>query len=740
MSISDELLRLVGEPPEPSSTHRATVLRTDNDGTTWVSIPGGADETPLHGTLVECAPGDVVDVTIANGRATATANATSPAATGRTVGVVRETAETAQLTANDAAEAAASAIEDATLARTAADNAQASARDAETAAGAASIAADNAQVAANAATFALSDVEKVVGTLEWIAEHGEYQLTTDTAVVAGKVYYTRSGTSPNYTYTVVAEPRTADIATYYELHMDESVQNFIATHLWLDQYGLNLSVDSSNGYRIHQGTVDGTKTMGMYVLDSTGAAVASFGTDGAQIGRTSTRHAIVNSDGLSVWYNQYVRAAMFGETTHIGRVRRYQGNDTYLAASLNIDYNSLSMKDINQWEFFNVRDLHDTVGAPITEEFPGDGTTKVFTLSHHATQVTSIDVDGTAYASSSDWSLSDWTSGGKLVSRVTLAARIAAPQSYCIIEYKTDEPEMCAFTFGTRRGDVGNHSFTMGRNNRASGNFACAQNDSTIAASESQTALGKYNVEDANDQHAVIIGNGTSDSARSNALTVGWDGSVDAAGDASIAGDAAIGGTLGVTGATTHESTIYVNGANVNNMWMRDGYANADYDGVPSSGANTTRTVGMIDSDDDQLARVSFRQRSDGRRCAGLEAHGFNSGGTGVWNSLWAVVDKAGNRSYEMSDPAAFREALRIRSGVVATRSVAAGSVEPVNVTFSPALSAPPNVVCGLQSTQTQLMGNCSCVVTATSATGFTVALVNNSSSARNLGCYWIAM
>lgn len=283
-----------------------------------------------------------------------------------------------------------------------------------------------------------------------------------------------------------------------------------------------------------------------------------------------------------------------------------------------------------------------------------------------------------------------------------------------------------------------------GQESIASGYASHAQNLGTIAAKKGQTALGKYNVEDTTlgnvGQYAAIIGNGTSDSNRSNALTVGWDGSVDAAGDASIAGDAAIGGTLGVTGATTHESTIYVNGANVNNMWMRDGYANADYDGVPSSGANTTRTVGMIDSDDDQLARVSFRQRSDGRRCAGLEAHGFNSGGTGVWNSLWAVVDKAGNRSYEMSDPAAFREALRMRSGVVATRSVAAGSVTTVDVDFSPALSAAPNVVCGLQSTQTQLMGNCSCVVTATSAAGFTVALVNNATSARNLGCYWIAM
>jgi len=40
--------------------------------------------------------------------------------------------------------------------------------------------------------------------------------TTDTAVVAGKTYYTRSGSSGNYTYTKVANPVDADIANYYE--------------------------------------------------------------------------------------------------------------------------------------------------------------------------------------------------------------------------------------------------------------------------------------------------------------------------------------------------------------------------------------------------------------------------------------------------------------------------------------------------------------------------------------------
>ena len=64
----------------------------------------------------------------------------------------------------------------------------------------------------------------------------------------------------------------------------------------------------------------------------------------------------------------------------------------------------------------------------------------------------------------------------------------------------------------------------------ASGYCSHAQNRRTIAASRSQTAIGILNIEDANDTYALIIGNGTEDNnntVRSNALTVDWDGNVE---------------------------------------------------------------------------------------------------------------------------------------------------------------------------------------------------------------------
>lgn len=60
----------------------------------------------------------------------------------------------------------------------------------------------------------------------------------------------------------------------------------------------------------------------------------------------------------------------------------------------------------------------------------------------------------------------------------------------------------------------------------ASGDYSHAQNMGTVAASEAQTAIGKYNEVDGNDEYALIIGNGSDANNRSNALTVDWDGNL----------------------------------------------------------------------------------------------------------------------------------------------------------------------------------------------------------------------
>lgn len=69
-------------------------------------------------------------------------------------------------------------------------------------------------------------------------------------------------------------------------------------------------------------------------------------------------------------------------------------------------------------------------------------------------------------------------------------------------------------------------SFTMGTRFGPSGAYSLAMGEGLYAEGANQTVIGRWNVEDANNEYALIIGNGTDDTHRSNALTVKWDGSV----------------------------------------------------------------------------------------------------------------------------------------------------------------------------------------------------------------------
>lgn len=59
---------------------------------------------------------------------------------------------------------------------------------------------------------------------------------------------------------------------------------------------------------------------------------------------------------------------------------------------------------------------------------------------------------------------------------------------------------------------------------RSTGLASHAEGMGTIAASSSQHAEGSYNIEDADDKYLHIVGNGSSDTDRTNAHTLDWDG------------------------------------------------------------------------------------------------------------------------------------------------------------------------------------------------------------------------
>lgn len=75
---------------------------------------------------------------------------------------------------------------------------------------------------------------------------------------------------------------------------------------------------------------------------------------------------------------------------------------------------------------------------------------------------------------------------------------------------------------GVRSVASGNYSHSEGFYSVASGYASHAQNSYTKAEGSNQTALGKYNISDTTS--AVIVGNGGSETNRSNTFTLDWDG------------------------------------------------------------------------------------------------------------------------------------------------------------------------------------------------------------------------
>lgn len=89
----------------------------------------------------------------------------------------------------------------------------------------------------------------------------------------------------------------------------------------------------------------------------------------------------------------------------------------------------------------------------------------------------------------------------------------------------------------------GNGSHAEGNNTVAVGEYSHAEGMYTIANGQATHVQGKYNINDTSEKYAHIVGNGSSNSARSNAHTLDWNG------NAWFAGSVYVGGTSQAEGA-----------------------------------------------------------------------------------------------------------------------------------------------------------------------------------------------
>lgn len=452
-------------------------------------------------------------------------------------------------------------------------------------AGEAEASAENASQYASRALGNLSTVQSVTETLAWITQHGAMSLTTDTALDPTHVYFV---VDPNGDYVVgsthysiVAEPDEDDIATYYELSINESLNNYVATHLALTNEGLWLLPDNS-GYKILIATGAGVRDAGTYIIDADDNTVAKF-----------------------------------GETVTLGL-----DDGTHLE----LDRRSIKAIDMNGNEYFNVSDLRNDQGYyEATDNFTGDGEDVSFNLSYRLdtnypvtvtvnnvalvaeeeywlgrdilyfyepTQDTSIVSGKTYYTKSGTWGgvLNFFRVRTPVASDLNTYFERIPPASGASISivYSTTSTEAKGYTLGKREPNtnVGGYSFAegyyteaSGQRSHAEGYGACASGENshaensyttasgegshaegtetkasgtyshaegywtesrgshshasgehTIANSANQTVLGEYNAEDTagstatRGTYALIVGNGSGENGRSDALELSWTG------------------------------------------------------------------------------------------------------------------------------------------------------------------------------------------------------------------------
>ena len=507
MSVSKELVDIIkgseDKGTKPYDTP-ATVTRVDGS-TVWVHIPGGVDETPVKKTI-NAKAGDTVQVRVSGGSAWLNGNASAPPTDDTQANLAVEYALVAGNAADSAVKSANIASEAAADAKATADSVHGIATQALADAATAKGAADNASEYAARAFGNLSTVQSITETLNWITAHGTMTLTSDVSLDPTHVYFVVDAggdyTVNGVTYAIVTEPDVADIGTYYELSIDESLNNYVGTHLALTSEGLWLLPASSGTNKVLIATGAGTQytTAGTYILDSNNNTLASFKADGATMSA---------SDGTIIAHLGYGPGANAGGGTSTK------------------PYYTIGFRSGNVGNY-SVSEGYDTTASAYGSHAEGT-LTKARGLMAHA--------EGGSCVADGDYSHAE------------------GQGNFATGDYAHAE--------GYDSSATGKAAHAEGAHTASGYAFSHAQNVGTVAThAVAQTVMGTYNIADTTPlpvgphgsatidgrlyassdfgNYALIIGNGTADNARSNALTVDWAGNVVASGGLTLNGTDAV--------------------------------------------------------------------------------------------------------------------------------------------------------------------------------------------------------
>lgn len=472
MSISKDLVDVIKTSNKKGTKAydtQATVTRVEGS-TVWVHIPGGVDETPVKKT-VSAKEGDIVQVRVSSGNAYLVGNASAPPTDDTTALLATEYARTANAAAESAVQASKTAGEAAAYAVEAADSVRGIAEAAETNASIAKASAENASEYASRALGNLSTVQSVTETINWITQHGTMAPTEDTELDPTHVYFVQDNDGDYVVagtrYRVVTEPKIEEIGTYYELSIDQSLNNYVATHLALTDEGLYIISDNGEWKVL-------IASDGVYIIDPNNKNVAKY----------QNMITLGKDDG-----------------TQSAQILDY--HSIRLFDKENMSKYSRGQADAQP--YFWVSDLRDENGRceiNMYKEFPSDsmsiGDIKYITFDYYAVNssysVETLLVD-------SDWDptlpptpdiddpvdISSWFDVSKTLAMCSLTAnsnyqQVEGKRVWCVIRYISNDEDLKVYTLGTRERtpldayyDIkpGGHSFSAGIDLTADGE--CSQ-------------------------------------------------------------------------------------------------------------------------------------------------------------------------------------------------------------------------------------------------------------------------
>lgn len=236
---------------------------------------------------------------------------------------------------------------------------------------------------------------------------------------------------------------------------------------------------------------------------------------------------LARSNGIAVRYGLAELAMFSANGIQIG-----QSGQTRAV----IGSNSLRLMSKEGSTYFHVSDLRN-IGDNVEESFTSNGASSNYTLTcapdEPSERNTVVTVNGVpqkwGIGADSDYPyVISFHVGRYPFGLLEFTDAIPPGGADIVVRYPPLEVPI-AFTFGSRASGfpIGDISAVIGRNCEASWPCSFAQGLETKTGDECQAVFGTYN--DPSDG-LLVIGNGTGDSNRSNALTVDWNGNLNCAG------------------------------------------------------------------------------------------------------------------------------------------------------------------------------------------------------------------